>query len=166
MSNTYPAGKFVIDSDVLRSAAGSVMIGNESWPIIEQAVLAKRDDELGRWRSKDHPEYLVYPKPHPNDDYVWVVNEVSPGMVSYPVRPGDTNESPYAAVAREYFDSTEPPKPWLAAKPGEVWVLTIDGFEEALLANGAKFTGRHGKVNAGDPFITAGRRIYPEADNV
>lgn len=166
MSKTYPAGVFVIDGNLLRTDRGSVMIGNASWPAIERAVLAKRDDELGRWRSKEHPEYVVYPK----EDYVWVVNEVEPGMVSYPVRPGDTNESPYAEVAREYFDST---KPWLAAKPGEVWELTYGGAATAHVVTGGwngpkewRFIADRAVVGFDDPDITAGRRIYPEADNV
>ena len=165
MSKTYPAGVFVIDGNVLRSERGSIMI-RESWPEIERAVLAKRDDDLGRWRSKDHPEYVIYP----HGDFVWVLNEVNPGLVNYPSRPRDTNESPYAAVAREYFDSIEPPKPWLAAKPGEVWELTSRGSTEAWIVerkdNRYCFFGDGFYMPLDNSIITAGRRIYPEADNV
>jgi len=70
---------------------------------------------------------------------------------------------------REYFANE--PKPWHDAKPGEVWVLSIEGRPEGpytIWDNGlgemCAYVGDAHGWPVTDPAITAGRRIWPEAD--
>lgn len=78
----------------------------------------------------------------------------------------------YDAIA-EYVvahrGASEPRKPWLAAKPGEVWELTIYGEKRAhVMQSSGRFLATDSPLSTpGNCYdISAGRRIYPEVDNV
>ena len=126
---------------------------------------AERDETLGRWRDPEHPDWVVYPLA---DGTVMVSNEQSQyrGFWS---RKG-TRECALkwgsADVARRYFQAHPEPKPWDAAQPDEVWVLTDGDRSEVFRC------GEHGlyQLKTGNPLsrvfpiltVTSGRRIWPE----
>lgn len=140
----------------------------------------ERDTELGRWRSKEHPEYVVYPR----DDERYgllVVNEHNPEENEYVSvnMAGETHRQDIMrTVAREWFAAHPKPKPWHDAKPGEVWVLTVEGIDApCVVEDGLRVTteggrgfrnlakGPPGHLGLNAPVITAGRRIWPEVSN-
>jgi len=138
----------------------------------------ERDKELGRERVEGYPDYAVYPRadsvgcrvideradgreylfsvrPEPAND-----EHCGPPQVGTRRRPADRDAR---RVARAWFDAQEPPKPWLSAKPGEAWALTIDGTEKPYIFSGGKFYSTLG--NSIYPHdATAGRRIWPEPE--
>ena len=135
---------------------------------------AQRDAELGRWRSVDHPDWIVYP--HEREDHVDLLNErnrdrlMLPRSAFYHVE----DEDEAYAVASEYWAAhpVPEPKPWEQATPGEVWVLTLDGWNKqaALVdSDGGAFILRNAlSVGTGlerdSERITAGQRIWPEEE--
>jgi len=109
---------------------------------------AERDAELGRWRSVDHPDWVVYLA---DNGLARVVNELTglPETLLHK-RPGSSSDTSVgASVAREYFAAhpVPEPKPWEQAKPHEVWVLTfLSGLECAATYVNGKF--RYGTGSA------------------
>ena len=131
---------------------------------------AERDAELGRWRSVEHPDWVVYPETAwPEPDVVRVLHELSGIHLTYrrghPVR-----NRVGSMVAREYFAAhpVPEPKPWEQAERGEVWVLTYHGEEIVVMRGVGDFAHLFAPLD--DDFsisvihdgITAGRRIWPE----
>ena len=134
---------------------------------LHEFFLAERDAELGRWRSKEHPDYVVY-RAHFG---CRVLHEPTANVYEY--RSKDTgSDIPLTAylVAREWFDAQEPPKPWHDAKPGEVWALELLGLEDEFLRveyYGSRWlNARTGLVVPEAENATAGRRIWPEEQGV
>ena len=129
----------------------------------------ERDIELGRWRSKEHPSYVVYPQDEENYG-VLVVDEISGvgDYVSVNMAAGSGEARMHVKVAREFFAAHPEPKPWHNAQPGEVWALTVSGKESAwAFADDVSVwaeasTGRTLAAAPKSPAITAGRRIWPE----
>lgn len=128
----------------------------------------QRDEELVRWRSKEHPNYVVYPQ---GPDAIEILCETdgrshtcgrdcphSRWMLSYK----------WAEVQDEYFAAHPEKKPWHDAQSGELWILTIDGEQVGALAwrpaPGPTFETATGTLRHDDPDITAGRRIWPTGD--
>lgn len=141
---------------------------------------AQEDKRLGRWRWPENTDYVVY-RDHGahyiDQPAVIVVNETTGGS-AYAVT-GSISASGVGACDDEmltavqaYFDAHPDPKPWHDARPGEVWVLTVDGEESAFYPSKSldraftpvkPETGR--TAVAFDSFeITDGRRIWPEGD--
>lgn len=172
----YPAGSaYYIQDNVLRFAStGNAAIGAGAWPLIERAVLAKRDDELGRWRSPDYPDWFAV---HDADVLrvcnermlrVWGFNSVE---TTYNYSTEDTIAT---SVARHWYAEHEQAKPWLKAEPGEVWELTLrspsgnsENLQGALVNNENRFVLRDTAVTTRDvPLawdrIKTARRIWPE----
>lgn len=127
---------------------------------------AERDEELGRWRYPENPDYVVYPAAD-DADLITVMRE-SVARIRKMRREGfgltDYAEQ-FVACAEAYFEAHPERKPWEDAKEGDVWLLTINGEEEALLfRHDRTFISRDGDEFAPEEaYITAGRRIYPEA---
>lgn len=138
----------------------------------------ERDRELGRWRSKEHPDFVAYEH---GDGRVRFVRE-SDG-ISYSFDRASASwfyaeydaEAAFQVVAREYFEAHPEPKPWQDAKPGEVWVIDFDGHTDVVcrVLSASRFTNSgHGfmplepssyhAVGTFAPAVTAGRRIWPE----
>lgn len=127
----------------------------------------ERDQELGRWRSKEHPEYFGMAD---EGNYIgWFYNErTNHGF--YADR--DTNVRLYTAeereVVAEYFGAHPEAKPWHDAKPGEVWLLTflsgaqmiglVDHDGECFISGVRELTVIESTAFA------AGRRIWPEVE--
>ena len=130
------------------------------------------DEQLGRWRWPDVENLIVYAL---GEGRVRVVDEFD--GVTWQVLKEEVNIDTgvpqiFVAAARAYFKAHEP-KPWLEAKPGEVWALTYEGVEQAW---GIGFDGSpklrfifacgDSRISVADAEITAGRRIWPEAADV
>lgn len=88
---------------------------------LREFFLHERDAELGRWRSKQYPNWVVYTGDEPDwyrafneESGEW--NHVKEGL-SWIDRPDLT------AVNREFLDAHPKPKPWHDAKSGEVWLF-------------------------------------------
>jgi hypothetical protein len=127
----------------------------------------ERDTELGRWRWTEDQNYVVY-KTEDYPDAVKVFNERTPFSLQFE-RGRYSNIFPReSAAARAYFDAHPVPKPWHDAKPGEVWVLTVDGEEFAWGAGTGGWSGRFimaadgSEIPLDNESVTAGRRIWPE----
>lgn len=140
----------------------------------------ERDRELGRWRSKGHPDFIAYEH---GDGRVRFVRESDGVSYSFDRATVDRFYLEYEAevafqvVAREYFEAHPEPKPWQDAKPGEVWVIDFDGHTDVVcrVLSASRFTNSgHGfiplelssypAVGTFAPVVTAGRRIWPEQD--
>ena len=130
---------------------------------------AERDEQLDRWRDPENPDYVAYPGSI-NLDWVVVLDESTGGtdvVFRQPRKP--TKDSDFRLVADRYFAThLDPePRPWEAAKPGEVWVLTRWGTAEPFLVTGGEFVTADLAVivDLDDDSITAGRRVWPEGED-
>lgn len=138
----------------------------------------KRDEELGRWRWPENPEYVVYLKPKADDRLgraVYVFNERSgEGFWCWEADitrsiPGITHD-PLVHAVRAFFEAHPETKPWHDAKPGEVWVLTANGDTGPFItrltpAMTVHFVAGNDTVFVAESDeITSGRRIWPEVD--
>lgn len=131
----------------------------------------ERDEQLGRWRSPEHPNFVVYPIK--DDDAVWVLDEAETGAIRASAPATRINaratDNPYDLVADAYFAARPEPKPWVDAQLGELWELTIDAQEHRAFvrkANGELLfaTDTRGNWDPKVSRITAGHRIYPLAE--
>ena len=136
---------------------------------LREFFLAERDAELGRWRSKERPECVVYDV----RGQALVLDEAGCRQFMYGKHnlTGSTfavGEAKYRDVAREFFAAQPEPKPWHKAERGEVWELTYGGqptahvYTHRTTEPGFAFLSDRAIVSADDPDITAGRRIWPE----
>lgn len=136
---------------------------------LREFFLYEFDEDLGRWRWPERPEYVVYP----GDDGVMVALNVVNERNGYHVTVylSNLNEpaafEPFCRAARAYIAAHPVPKPWHDAKPGEVWLLTYRNIAGHQIENPAIRTESNKwrlpimELDFDDP-ITAGRRIYPE----
>ena len=133
---------------------------------------AERDEELGRWRDPENPDYICYPVAGDPDD-IWVVYEGS-GLAYMRER----NQAFYAGnkfseVARRYFAAHPEPKPWEGAEPGEFWILTVDEktnpykiwTDTQRVRRFERVERPYTAISLNDPRITAGRRVWPEGED-
>lgn len=144
--------------------------GPEGIDALREYLQHRRDAELGRWRSKKHPNYVVYPVEGKTRE-VRVTNEATGVTRSYRDHPDylEANSQIRTLVAREYFAANPEPKPWHDAKPGEVWVLDIKddlGREAPAVVNGQPefrtYLGEYFDLDS--PQIVHARRIWPEPE--
>lgn len=143
----------------------------------------ERDEELGRWRWPENPDYVVYLR---NDGQACVFNEAT-GVTVYRFRgehehleelrrQSGEEVMPHTHAARAYFEAHPERKPWHAPDAGDHWALHIahgmalSGDEHLYKYTRWGSQGRWGFVpidggsvlDPTDPTITAGRRIWPE----
>ncbi|WP_431785348.1 hypothetical protein [Microbacterium maritypicum] len=138
----------------------------------EEFFQAKRDEELGRWRWPEDPGFVVYYLREDGLDLVGVLRESDGSQARYDRHDFPTSEADRwlghrdAAVA--YFEAHPERKPWQAAKPGEVWILsTADGENAAysvmtVREAGTVFESHEGRYSLDDADIEDARRIWPE----
>ena len=134
---------------------------------------AERDQELGRWRDPENPDYVVYPRPDQDDDdgrCVSLFDESSEESWM------EWERTALPGPALRYFDAhpqPEPePKPWEDAQPGEFWILTVDEKTDPYkIWTDTQRVRRFERVERpytticlNDPRITAGHRVWPEED--
>lgn len=152
---------------------GDAVLRVDEFDAAREYFLAERDAELGRWRSKEHPEYVVYPEAE-DADTIRVLFEPGGGVGNYHRSwldgVVDVDGWAIASVVREYFAAHPEPKPWHEAKNGEIWRVTLAGREYARSVHRRIHqpntfvdpVGREPSFPVDDPRITSGRRIWPE----
>ncbi|QMU97811.1 hypothetical protein FVO59_11795 [Microbacterium esteraromaticum] len=91
--------------------------GGEYIQALREFFRAERDEELGRWRWSERPEFVV----HQGDDILLVVNELTGESVK---RNGLYAHDVAGDAAAAYRDAHPEPKPWHDAKPHEVWTIS------------------------------------------
>lgn len=143
--------------------------GSESAVALREFFRHERDEELGRWRWPENPDYVVYPD---YDGHVSTLHEITGierGSYSRDGVTGANDNATSVLAARAYFAAHPISKPWHDAKPGEVWLLTLAGGDEQPSVV-FDFDGvAHFSIPGIEDFsinygrITAGRRIFPEA---
>lgn len=95
----------------------------------------ERDEQLGRWRWPENPNYVVYPC----DEFVRVMNEKEAEAIAVlgpddDRQPAQSEFDEFRVAVNAYFDAHPQLMPWHDAKPGEVWVLKVDGGSNAYIA--------------------------------
>ena len=123
---------------------------------------AERDAALGRWRSVEHPDWIVYP--HEREDHVDLLNERNrhrltiPRSVFYHVE----DEDEAYAVAAEYWAAhpVPEPKPWEQAQEGDVWLITRQGVQYPAIFQAEMFGDAGGRWEPDE--IDDARRLWPE----
>lgn len=130
----------------------------------------ERDEEIGRWRWPENPEYVVYHAKNVNGDHKVMRESDGHGMFwGRDMAPAPHSSDDLESAAHAYFEAHPEPKPWHEAKPWETWVFTIDGKEQsATLDEDREFRDRSfhtcSWMHVKDDRISAGRRIWPESD--
>jgi hypothetical protein len=135
----------------------------------------ERDEELGRWRWPENPDYVVYPLGLDHDGRRFASALHEPSAITgkwqegqYRVDPPTESNDLGILAVQAYFEAHPEWKPWEDAKPGEVWVLTFDGADDTFKAYESRFgktyftRSRETSTDLVDVRITAGRRIWPE----
>lgn len=161
-------------------APGAFVMGSPMGVAVGEFYQHLRDQELGRWRWPENPQYVVYEdkaRCYINQPAVIVFNE-NDGASAMCGRDGLYSASGIGALdkwcepaAAAYFAAHQLPKPWHDAEPGEVWVLewSSSGLtlgQPALVRNDGKFALRDSSsINEGveptDKRIVGAERVYP-----
>lgn len=138
------------------------ILGQE-WEAMREFFRAERDEELGRWRWPENPDYVVY-----RDGTSRRIVRESDGK-SFSASLHDrkvmtTYLDSWIGAARAYDEAHPERKPWHDAKEGEVWLLTLPNSTQAWFVNGAYFQSAKTLTNIAldDGHITDGRRVWPE----
>src|SRR5690606_32353959 len=88
------------------------------------------DQELGRWRWPEEPEWVIY------KDRSYVIFNEETGFVALVSTEPCVDAAlgqPYEAAFNAYIAAHPHPKPWHDAKPGEIWVAKIADYGNAAL---------------------------------
>ena len=134
----------------------------------------ERDQELGRWRWPENPEYVVYKAPAGerlrDARHVTVSNESNgeAALLFEVASGGVSGGSSWAReAARAYFAAHPEPKPWHDAEDGEVWALTgAGGLEQPWRrVNGKWLSFTRGEIVYSAEHAIDGRRIWPEVSD-
>lgn len=147
--------------------AGSVMDAEEYFQ-------AKHDEDLGRWRWPENPDYVVYPIGHYSG--CTALCESTGVSKTYITRDSVVGDGSYLAPAARAFLEAHPVRTlWDDAKVGEIWAVTLNGREEpcrVIQANlsteaegGIAFlpVDAHGRTwFRPSHLVTAARRVWPE----
>jgi len=162
-SNGITVERWRVGADLTVRLGNGLIPTSESADALREFFQHERDTELGRWRFPENPDYVVYPE----GEAVRIVRE-RPFHVWYPVHRGTTSDSEQFRAARAYFDAHPVRKPWHDAKPGEIWVLSVDGRDVPcrVTPTGPDFEPLEdpdwATIARGSDRITSARRIWPE----
>lgn len=126
----------------------------------------EKDELYGRWRWPEHPEYVVYPIPG-DRHRVRVVYE--PHGIAHALSPDSATSDTQGShrAARAYWEAHRD-QPWYHARPGEIWVLSVDGRDIPcrVTPTGPDFEPLEdpdwATIARGSDRITSARRIWPE----
>lgn len=167
-SNGVVVERAGVKAQELWLSVGGAVSRVQLWECEKEALreffLHERDQELGRWRWPENPEYVAYDLgvrvvriAHEPTGNSWDLDEFS--LPNHIVG----GRQSWHRTAQAYFAAHPLPKPWHDAQHGEVWALTVDGKEDAFKLHGDLFrTGNLHDIVQTDRHITAGRRIWPE----
>lgn len=152
----------------IRFGLGLGYLGRYEAMDAEEYFQAKRDAELGRWRSPVDPHLVMYVEP---GDSVLVVDEQTGDHKAFTRAEAYEIEGlAYRRAARAYFEAHPEREPWEDAQPAEVWALTIEDRERGITpreslyqldGNGVWWRSNGTFLGRAD-WITAARRIWPE----
>ena len=139
--------------------------GSPSDEALAEYFQHKKDEELGRWRDTEKPEFVCYPYEDPQ--WVTVIDEKFGSHYAYnrsEIR--KSAESAPRMVAARYFAAHPPVNPWEEAKEGEVWVITHEGVEgPAIVSDDEHFESPDYVSGIYNKAITAGYRIWPTKED-
>lgn len=160
------------DTVTVRTADGVVLLdvhgGDISLPALREFFQHERDEQLGRWRWPENPDYVVYP---PEAGFVKVLHE-STAKTSVFERAWQRIDDDHDRAARAYFDAHPESKPWQNAEYGELWSLDVIGTSMWVVLEAGDddeprpvFRDIRTMVTLSldDIAITGGRRVWPEA---
>lgn len=141
---------------------GKAALSDKSMDALREYFRDERDKELGLWRSRKDPNFIVVPD---NLKYEVTVIDEQSGMKQWVTRGGgDGAERSFVVIAEEYFAEHPEKKPWHDAKPGEVWDLTTTHIPNKVTAwstfDGVFMDSAQNRVMGAD--ILEARRIWPE----
>lgn len=153
----------------------SVEMSAEEAVALIESLDHEKDEDLGRWRWPESPDYVVYAKGETEAEPrsgVRVVHESSGRSRDIGrsiVDACESTVSTFGQAARAYFEAHPERKPWHDAKSGEIWVLTIDGSERVVSVvqqYEKDFNPISHPIYAtfanGSEHITEARKIWPE----
>lgn len=153
------------DLDIKREGGWVALCGTFVLDALREFFQHERDEELGRWRWPENPNYVVYP----DDDGGGCVIDERDGGGGY--RNGLHVHDMEGEAVRAYRAAHQPRKPYLDARPGDVWVISTEGEEHfavhaiAGLFGSVQFVTVSGKpVNMSNSTFTGFRKIWPEGD--
>lgn len=144
---------------------------------LEKFYQHRQDEKLGRWRSEKYPEVVVYRESAIRVTVVRDLEGTAPdlyrGATLDPLsQPDYIRNSVFGEVIAEYVAAHPEPKPWLEAKPGEVWKITsrFGHFEDEMaLVDGETFVflnpmGSMGVDRVSIVGVLHAERVYPAPD--
>lgn len=146
-------------------------IGAERVADAEEYFQARRDAELGRWRSPRHPDYVVYLIGYEAlviGEHVGLSQRFERGMV-------DASSSRVTEqVAAAYFEAHPEPKPWHSASKDDFWLVThmdasetcrVDDVNGVLRFVGVESWGTSVSMPVTHPSITDAVRLVLEVSS-
>lgn len=154
--------------------ANRVLFAPHEFEALREFFLHERDQELGRWRWPEDQNVVVVPDRSNfyGDGKRWasVYDERRMGRNSWycadTSSKGVRGDQPMHDAAHDYFAAHPVSKPWHAAEPGEVWLLTFLSGEQMIGLvdhDGECFIGAGQELTViKSTAFTAGRRIWPE----
>lgn len=111
----------------------------------EEYFQHRRDVELGRWRSRLNPGYVVYPR----EDYIRVFDEAESTIDTYWRDDRSLPRNASGDVTGEYFASHPEHQPWHDAQAGQFWAVQHMGMQEVCRVDDVdgvlRFVGVDGK---------------------
>lgn len=150
-------------------------INREYKEVLREFFQHERDEELGRWRWPENPDYVVYVKCESESEPragVRVLHERtgrSRDIGRAVVNACEATVSRFGRAARAYFEAHPERKPWHDATEGEVWIVTPskaltcgERVQYPAIFQAGRFRDHGGSWEARD--LTAARRIWPESN--
>lgn len=146
--------------------------GPEGIVALREFLQHESDEEIGRWRWSENPEWVaIEGERQDHGRTVVLVNERT--LERYWLNDRVMDAAPDASIdkraARAYFDARPERKPWMEAQLGDVWVISVEGEENivvhavAALFGAVEFATVGGKrVNMNNSDFTGFRKIWPE----
>ena len=112
-----------------RAGYGNGIYTLETTEALRAFFQAERDEQLGRWRDPENPDYVAYRTPEEDDEdgrCVRVLDELSGATWL------EWERLFLSGPSIRYFEAhadVEPRKPWHDAKAGEYWLVTLEGAD-------------------------------------
>jgi|SRR5690606_9550101 len=172
LMNAWQTGYVLVEQ---ADDVASAYLGFEEMVAWREFFQAERDEELGRWRWPENPDYVVY---RTDENSILVLRESVGDSEEFQTAwawCGTGDEPPvteWQRAAADWAKSHPERKPWHSAEAGEIWVLSIDESEDIpciVTPYGPDFEPISHPAWAtfarGSDRITAARRIYPEVSD-